>query len=166
MSTERGRRYNNGKLRWHNIPHFMLKGLAEVGQYGESKYDAFNFLKGMPVTEIMNSLLRHFEQLESPFESDYDAESKVNHAYHIAWNALFLAYVLENKPHFDDRYKVDEKIENTQDDKQLKFDFMEKDDSANYAQNDFTESNIIAENAKKISEDYLQELALRKFKEI
>ena len=101
------KRYNKGKLRWRNIPHFMLKGLVEVGQYGEEKYEeSWNFLKGQSVSAVMESLMRHFEQLESPFESDFDKESKKNHAYHIAWNALYIAYILEHKPEFDDRYKT------------------------------------------------------------
>ena len=101
------KRYNKGKLRWRNIPHFMLKGLVEVGQYGEEKYgESWNFLKGQSVSAVMESLIRHFEQLESPFESDFDKESKKNHAYHIAWNALYIAYILEHKPEFDDRYKT------------------------------------------------------------
>lgn len=101
------KRYNKGKLRWRNIPHFMLKGLVEVGQYGEEKYgESWNFLKGQSVSAVMESLIRHYEQLESPFESDFDKESKRNHAYHIAWNALYIAYILEYKPEFDDRYKT------------------------------------------------------------
>lgn len=99
-------RHNNGKLRWRNIPHFMLKGLVEVGQFGEKKYSTFNFLKGMPVSDVLDALLRHVEKLESPFEADIDAESGKNHAYHIAWNALYIAYLLEHKPQFDDRYKA------------------------------------------------------------
>lgn len=106
----KAKRYNNGKLRWRNIPHFMLKGLIEVGQYGEQKYgETWNFLKGDSVSSVLDSLIRHYEQLESPFESDFDKESGKLHAYHIAWNALYLAYILEHKPEFDDRYKMDKK---------------------------------------------------------
>lgn len=103
----KAKRYNNGKLRWRNIPHFMLKGLVEVGQYGEQKYgETWNFLKGDSVSAVMESIMRHYEQLESPFESDFDKESGKLHAYHIAWNALYLAYILEHKSEFDDRYKI------------------------------------------------------------
>jgi hypothetical protein len=104
-------RHNNGKLRWRNIPHFMLKGLVEVGQFGEKKYSTFNFLKGMPVSDVLDALLRHVEKLESPFEADIDAESGKNHAYHIAWNALYIAYLLEHKSEFDDRYKPEISIQ-------------------------------------------------------
>jgi len=108
--SEKAKRHNAGKLRWRNIPHFMLKGLVEVGQYGEQKYgETWNFLKGDSVSSVLDSLIRHYEQLESPFESDFDKESGKLHAYHIAWNALYLAYILEHKPEFDDRYKMDKK---------------------------------------------------------
>lgn len=111
-TNDEAKRYNKGKLRWRNIPHFMLKGLVEVGQYGEEKYgESWNFLKGQSVSAVMESLIRHVEKLESPFEADIDAESGKNHAYHIAWNALYIAYILEHKPQFDDRYKPENSIE-------------------------------------------------------
>ena len=38
-----GKRYNKGKLRWRNVPLFLLRPIIEVGQFGELKYDTFNY---------------------------------------------------------------------------------------------------------------------------
>lgn len=104
--SERSLRYNEGKLKWHNFPLFLLKPLIGVADYGSKKYAAFNFLKGAPVLEPLDSLKRHLEQFENPFESDVDGESQQNHLAHVAWNALFALYILNYMPEFDNRYKV------------------------------------------------------------
>jgi hypothetical protein len=84
---------------------FLVRPLIKVGMMGEEKYGTFNFLKGLPVLDTMDSLKRHLDQLEDPNESDLDKESGLNHAYHIAWNALVLGYIIETRPDLDDRYK-------------------------------------------------------------
>jgi hypothetical protein len=104
-SQELGTRYNKDKLRWRNIPMWLIRPLVEVGQMGEKKYSTFNFLRGLPVNDIFDSLKRHLDKLEDPKQSDCDDESKLNHAYHIAWNALVLGYMLENRPDLDDRWE-------------------------------------------------------------
>lgn len=103
---ERSLRYNTGKLEWHNFPLFLLEDLIAVADYGGKKYATFNYLKGAPINEILNSLKRHLCAYESPFESDIDSESQQNHLAHVAWNALFSLYVQKYKPEFDDRYKI------------------------------------------------------------
>lgn len=100
-----GKRDNQNKLRWRNIPLFLLKGLVEVGQFGESKYDTYNFLKGLKVNDTLDSLMRHLDSVQDPSKSDLDNESKCHHLYHVAWNALVAAYMIENRPDLDDRLK-------------------------------------------------------------
>lgn len=101
-----GKRFNKGKLRWRNVPMFLLKPLIEVGQYGEIKYDTFNYLTGLPINDTMDSMKRHMEKFESPYELDIDEESQCHHLAHVAWNALAALYVIQHKPHLDDRYKL------------------------------------------------------------
>lgn len=101
-----GLRYNQNKLRWRNFPMFLMKPLVEVGAYGEEKYDTYNFLKGLPISDTLDSLKRHLEKFESPYESDIDDESKCNHLAHIAWNALIALHNLEKRADLDDRYKL------------------------------------------------------------
>lgn len=99
-------RKNEGKLRWRNFPMFLLKPLMEVAQYGEGKYDMYNFLKGGSQNQYLDCIKRHLEKYENPFEDDLDDESKVSHLAHTAWNALVAIYMLEHHPELDDRYKI------------------------------------------------------------
>ena len=102
-----GTRFNNGKRRWRNIPRFLLSPLVDVGQFGEQKYDTFNFLKGLPVLDTLDSLERHLEKLSDPKMSDYDEESGCHHLAHVAWNALVALHNIETRKDLDDRYKGD-----------------------------------------------------------
>lgn len=101
----KGTRYNNGKLRWRNFPLFLIRPLIEVAHFGESKYDTFNFLKGLTVLDSLDSLKRHLDNFEDPTLPDIDEESKVNHLAHIAWNALVALYMIKTRSELDDRYK-------------------------------------------------------------
>ena len=110
-NDEQGKRDNKGKLRWRNVPMFLFEPVIEVGQFGEGKYDTFNFLKCFPVNDTMDSLKRHLTAFENPFESDMDKESLKNHMAHVAWNALLILHTLKVHPEMDDRYKIGEKKE-------------------------------------------------------
>lgn len=107
-SNKLAERYNEGKLKWHNFPMFLIEPLAKVAHYGSIKYETYNFLKGAPINQYLDSLKRHLTSFESPYESDIDDESKESHLAHIAWNALVALHVLKNKPELDNRYKIDE----------------------------------------------------------
>lgn len=100
-----GTRDNKGKLRWRNFPLYLIKPLIEVGQFGESKYATFNFLKGLPVLDTVDALKRHLEKFENPSELDIDPESQCHHLAHVAWNALVIIEHLKTHPDLDDRYK-------------------------------------------------------------
>lgn len=105
-----GLRYNNNKLRWRNFPRFLLRGLIKVGEFGETKYDTYNFLKGLPVNDTLDSLERHLDAVTDPNQSDYDKESKQHHLYHVAWNALVAVWMIENRPDLDDRLDFEKLI--------------------------------------------------------
>lgn len=109
-----GTRYNQGKLRWRNIPMFMLRGLVDVGQFGEEKYDTYNFLKGLSVSDTLDSGFRHLDAFLDPNQSDYDIESGLPHIDHACWNFIVAAYMVKNRPDLDDRYKGQNDSTNTQ----------------------------------------------------
>jgi hypothetical protein len=114
MRNKLAERKNNGKLRWRNFPLFLMKPLIEVAQRGEEKYSTHNYLKGGEQNQYLDCIKRHLEQFESPFSSDIDEESGVNHLAHVAWNALVAIYMLEHFSDLDDRFKdisSDQKIE-------------------------------------------------------
>lgn len=107
MSEKQGKRYNKGKVRWRNFPLWLCRPLADIGTYGELKYDeSWNFLKGLSVTDCMDSLYRHLEQIDNPELADEDDESKLSHLGHIAWNALVAYHMIKTRPDLDDRYKT------------------------------------------------------------
>lgn len=110
---EQGARYNDNKLRWRNFPMFLMEPLIQVGDSAElregnpkGKYDTFNFLKGLELNDTMDSLKRHLVKFESPYESDFDEETELNHLAHIAWNALVALHFLKTRPELDDRYQL------------------------------------------------------------
>lgn len=106
-----GDRHNAGKLRWRNFPLFLIKPLIEVAHYGESKYETFNFLKGMTVLDSYDCLMRHLDAFMDPNQSDFDIDqgnvkgSQCHHLAHVAWNALVCLYMILTRPELDDRWK-------------------------------------------------------------
>lgn len=114
---EVARRYNTGKMRWRNLPLYLFEPVIKVGMYGEQKYSTpedpgtLNFLKGLPVTDVLDSIKRHLCAFESPHESDIDVESQCNHILHVAWNCIALYETLQRHPELDDRPQSVKKLE-------------------------------------------------------
>lgn len=108
-----GNRYNKGKLRWRNMPLFILRPLVEVGSKAEKhknnpkgKYETFNFLNGLYINDNLDSAKRHQDSFEDPDQPDIDPETGVSHAVHAAWNLLVADYFRRTRPDLDDRYKT------------------------------------------------------------
>lgn len=103
-STEiQGLRYNDGKPELSFIleARHALTGLARVLEHGAKKYSRGNWRKGLPHTEIMDSMLRHIAAYMSG--EDIDPESELPHADHILCNALFLSEIIRTHPQLDTR---------------------------------------------------------------
>lgn len=103
VNPQGGMRFNKGKPRWGLVPQSALLPMVEVLEFGANKYAAWNWTKGLSVTEICESMKRHLDAFMEG--EDSDKESGISHVGHIQCNALFLAWMLKNKPEFDDRYK-------------------------------------------------------------
>ena len=99
---EKGLRYNNNKLRWGLVPQSALEPMVRVLEFGAQKYDDHNWKKGLSITETCESLKRHLDAFMEG--EDNDPESGLSHIGHIQCNALFLSYMMKNKPEMDDRY--------------------------------------------------------------
>lgn len=98
-----GDRFNSGKPKLSMLldaPN-ALEGAARVLEYGEGKYARGNWLKGLPWTEILDSLLRHAKSFNAG--EDLNEESGLPHADHMLVNALFLAEMAAIRPDLDDR---------------------------------------------------------------
>ena len=110
LEESRALRYNEGKLQWSLVDFKSLEGLVRVLEMGAKKYDKHNWKKGMPVTQVSESLLRHmFAFLNG---EDNDVESKESHLAHVMCNAMFLEYIMREKPHYDDRFKSNQENDN------------------------------------------------------
>lgn len=100
-TKEQALRYNEGKLQWSLIDWKSLEGLVRVLEMGAKKYARDNWKKGMPVTQVSESLMRHLFAFMSG--EDKDPESGLNHLSHVMCNAMFLEYIMREKPEYDDR---------------------------------------------------------------
>ena len=96
-----GDRYNEGKLQWSLVPFSGLEQMVRVLEYGKAKYSADNWKRGLTTIEICESSLRHTFAFLSG--EDIDPESGLPHYAHMQCNTLFLAWMMENKPEFDNR---------------------------------------------------------------
>jgi hypothetical protein len=102
LYMEQAERFNSNKLRWSLVDFKSIEPLVRVLEFGANKYGYHNWKKGMPVTEVTESLMRHLTAFMSG--EDIDPESKESHIGHIQCNAMFLTYILENmRDKWDDR---------------------------------------------------------------
>lgn len=98
---EQGSRYNAGKLKWSLVPFSALIPMVEVLMFGAKKYAPNNWKKGLPYTEICESLLRHTYSFLAG--QNRDKESKLLEVGHILCNAVFLSWMVLFRPDLDDR---------------------------------------------------------------
>lgn len=96
-----GDRYNEGKPRWSLLPMKTLEGAVKVLEFGSEKYEDYNWVKGLHVRGVYESLQRHLNSFMDM--EDFDKESGLHHIDHVICNAIFIKYMLDNKPEFDDR---------------------------------------------------------------
>lgn len=99
---ELGIRDNQGKLRWSLVSWKALVPMVRVLMFGEDKYSAHNWKKGLNYTEVCESLYRHLNAFIEG--EDDDPESKISHVGHILCNAMFLSYMFLFRKDLDDRF--------------------------------------------------------------
>jgi len=71
-----------------------LEFVIEVWVHGEEKYAAFNWMKGMPWSEVIASTSRHIMWMERGQE--FDKESGYHHGAHVVCNAMMLCHYVDN----------------------------------------------------------------------
>ncbi len=84
-------RNNIGKPKMSYISMKCLAPCAKVLEFGAAKYSRNNWKKGMPVSQILDSLLRHIGDLQEG--KIIDEESELAIIGHIQCNAMFLGNV-------------------------------------------------------------------------
>lgn len=104
MATPQGSRHNQGKPALSLVLEAgdALKGAADILTFGMGKYSRGNWKKGLPVTQVIDSLCRHLVAYLDPDQPDVDAETGLPHVDHITVNALFLA-TMARRAECDDR---------------------------------------------------------------
>lgn len=85
-----GLRYNEGKPKLSLVSFLALTGLARVLEFGANKYSAWNWVKGMPLDQVLDSTLRHIAAIQRGEE--LDAESGLPHIDHVQCNTMFLSH--------------------------------------------------------------------------
>ena len=88
---EQALRFNTNKSQLSSMleADVAMKGMCKVFEFGAEKYARSNWKKGLPVDEIIDSLLRHLMSVANG--EVIDPESKLPHIDHITCNAVFLA---------------------------------------------------------------------------
>lgn len=81
-------RHNQGKPQYSLLDIKCLEDCARVLEFGAKKYARNNWKKGMNITSILDSMLRHIAALNSG--ELIDPESGLPHIGHIQCNAMFL----------------------------------------------------------------------------
>lgn len=94
-------RFDSGKTRHELLPPFASDQLAKVYTMGAKKYAPNNWRKGMAWSRVIGSLKRHLNEIENG--NDFDEESGLYHAAHVAWNAVTLLEYYKIYPQGDDR---------------------------------------------------------------
>jgi hypothetical protein len=97
-----GTKHDNGKAPMDLLPHESLIEVAKVLGFGEKKYSAGNWAKGISYRRLISAAQRHIGEFNSGV--DKDAESGLSHIAHASCCLLFLLYMEQKKPELDDRW--------------------------------------------------------------
>ena len=84
----RAERDNKGKPQYSLLPLDYLESGVRVLEFGAKKYARNNHRKGLVLTEVIDSLMRHLTALQRG--EFIDPESGLPHIGHIQCNAMFL----------------------------------------------------------------------------
>ena len=98
-------RSNAGKTQWSLVDFEAIKPMVDVLMFGAKKYAPNNWKKGQKYTDMIDCLLRHVMAIARG--ENIDPESGLPHIGHVLCNGMFISYMMENKPQFDDRFNND-----------------------------------------------------------
>lgn len=96
-----GLKFDGGKVPLNLLPPRPLVEIAQVLDYGQRKYAAWNWSKGIPASRLYAALLRHLFAWWAG--EDNDRETGLSHLAHAGCCLLFLADQRHRRPDLDDR---------------------------------------------------------------
>ncbi len=96
-----GARFNDSKPKFSLLPLCTLEDEIRVWEYGERKYAAYNWTKGMKWSIPFECALRHLEAWQAGIE--LDEESGLPHLAHAMCNLRMLTLYSKTYPEGDDR---------------------------------------------------------------
>lgn len=99
-----GLKYDHGKLRWELFPAESAEQIIKVLMFGATKYDAWNWSKGIKFTRLFAALMRHMWAWYRGETND--PETGLNHLAHAGCCLMFLLSYSQRKDYleqFDDR---------------------------------------------------------------
>jgi hypothetical protein len=102
-AKDSGDKYDEGKSLVQHIPPEFIVSIGDVIEFGAKKYAINNWKKGILVSKLLGSCLRHI--LAFSMGEDKDPESGHSHLAHAATNLSFIMWMIDNKPELDDRSK-------------------------------------------------------------
>jgi hypothetical protein len=106
--ADKAMRHNDGKLKYSMLDLTCLGPAVEVLMFGAKKYARDNWKRGLPISEVLDSLLRHVAAIQRG--EFIDPESGLSHIGHIQCNALFLGNPKASMDIEADNLKVKEEV--------------------------------------------------------
>ena len=102
LKSAQGVKYDGDKAPMDLIPYESLEEIAKVLGFGEKKYAAGNWAKGIEMRRLLAAALRHIGQFNSG--TDYDEETNTLHIANAACNLIFAIWMYKNRPDLDNRW--------------------------------------------------------------
>jgi hypothetical protein len=88
VNNNQAMRFNTGKPQYSLLDLKCFEDGVRVLEFGAEKYARDNWRKGLPQTQILDSMMRHIAALQQG--ELIDPESGISHIGHIQCNAMFL----------------------------------------------------------------------------
>jgi hypothetical protein len=104
IEPKEGLKYDQGKLQWELFPAESAEQIIKVLMFGATKYDPWNWSKGIKFSRLFAALMRHMWAWYRGETND--PETGLNHLAHAGCCLMFLLSYSQRKDYleqFDDR---------------------------------------------------------------
>ena len=115
VDERQGHKADTGKLPWALLPFDAVRQVVEVLHFGQKKYAARNWEKGIDYDRVYSAAMRHMTDWWQREQNDQ--ESKLHHLAHAMCCIMFLlAFELRNMVWLDNRPEKKTRLVNIPDD--------------------------------------------------